>query len=141
MRVYDISEKLDAAIRGDSDAAADVWRAIAKGEAAPIQALEWVTNVANMVVIKVLDPGSAEKRKGTAALQAIGLDSPLDKNKELKETIEMYLEGEPDVPRDDLVWVAHLLVSGFPDITDPIKKRSAAQRVDRIVEKIKLKKN
>jgi hypothetical protein len=124
MRVYDVSEKLERALAGDATAAADLWRAIAQGEASDADTLVWARNVAKHLVLKVLDSDLEANRRREAAYPAVGLEGRIDHRRELRELAQELA----DTPDTEAVRIARLLCDDFDTVDD----RTAVKRWRRL---------
>lgn len=78
------ADLLALAEAGDSNAAAELWRAIDAGKVDDATTAAWARSVALQVVAKVLNPEIPANRRAENARAALGLEGRLDPNPELR---------------------------------------------------------
>ncbi len=76
--------------------AADIWRAIATGEASVSATLTWAQHVAKRIQAEVLDAELIGTERPRAALAAIGFRGPVDRHLAVKYDLSVYLDFSPD---------------------------------------------
>lgn len=101
------ADLLALAEAGDSNAAAELWRAIDAGKVDDATTAAWARSVALQVVAKVLNPEIPANRRAENARAAIGLEGRLDANPELKD---LAVRIAADVPANQLATYADLVV-------------------------------
>ena len=133
MMVDEISHTLRDALAGDATAAADMWQAIARGTAAPTDALLWARFVAGQVVEKVIDAElDSANRRAEAALKAIGFYGRIDKDRQLRADLALLAGTEAaSLSRADIAKTIQLVSHDLDGLT--LKK--AMKKIDRVRKK------
>lgn len=122
-----MDKTLQAAIGGDTTAAAEMWRRIAASQADDTEALAWARHVAARVTSEVINADiDSSNRRAEAALKAIGFCGRIDKNRQLRTDLE-HIKG---LPRSETVEVLRLV--GY---FDDVPTQAAAKKVDRLRDK------
>lgn len=126
---YHISQTLQDALRGNNTtASADMWRAIADGQASASEILTWATHVAGRIVEEVIDADfDGANRRAGAALHAIGFFGPIDKNRGLRADIAYMKQGNPDISDSEIVKTLQLVDSHL----DGLSLKNAVKKVYR----------
>lgn len=117
-------------MRGDTSAAADVWRAIAEGRASPAESMLWVQHIAKRVTEKVIEADlESANRRAEAALKAIGFYGRIDKDRQLREELASF--DWENMSRADIVETLRLI---GPEL-EGVPTEKAVKKIDRLRKK------
>lgn len=133
MMENEVSHTLRDALGGDATATADMWRAIARGSAAPADALLWVRFVAGQVVEKVIEGNlDSANRRAEAALKAIGFYGRIDRDRQLRADLALF-EG-PETAKFSRAEIAKTIQLVSSDL-DGLTLENAIKKIDRVRKK------
>jgi hypothetical protein len=133
MMENEVSQTLSDALGGDATAAAEMWRAIARGGASPIDTQLWAHFVAGQVVDKVIDADlDSANRRAEAALKAIGFYGRIDRDRQLRADLALFEGSEiAKLSRAEIAKTIQLVSNDLDGLT----LENAIKKIDRVRKK------